>query len=262
MNERQRGCHRLIRKHVSPGGEVLEISCGEGRLLRRLKADGYPVRGTNYSEYDTVPDGVPVTTGVSVISGLPFPDAAFDCVVLCDVIEHLSDHARTLAEAARVLRDGGFLVVLSPNINRLSSRLHYFFTGFLKVKRAFIGFDVPPGKAFTFHNHPVYLPVYLYQAHSIGMDIADFAGAGFKLKSALLWLLFAPAVKASTWFTARFGERNLRGRESGRLVFDVLTSYPALCAESWISVHRKSGGARSAETRATRLPKWHRTSDR
>lgn len=40
-------------------------------------------------------------------------------------------------------------------------RLHFLFTGYLKVKWDFIGHDVPMEQAFAFHNHPVHLPVLL-----------------------------------------------------------------------------------------------------
>jgi SAM-dependent methyltransferase len=50
----------------------------------------------------------------------PYPDAAFDCVLFCEILEHLlvnPDHA--LAEIARVLRPGGFVVLSTPNATRL-----------------------------------------------------------------------------------------------------------------------------------------------
>ncbi|UCH36063.1 MAG: class I SAM-dependent methyltransferase, partial [Armatimonadota bacterium] len=45
------------------------------------------------------------------------PSAAFDCVLLFEVVEHLKDEhlAGMLTEVARVLRPGGTLVVTTPN---------------------------------------------------------------------------------------------------------------------------------------------------
>lgn len=45
---------------------------------------------------------------------LPFPDGAFDCVILSEVLEHLHEERRALAEVSRVLRDGGVLAVSVP----------------------------------------------------------------------------------------------------------------------------------------------------
>lgn len=46
---------------------------------------------------------------------LPFPDASFDGVLLNEVLEHVRDEVRTLHEIRRVLRPGGYAVIISPN---------------------------------------------------------------------------------------------------------------------------------------------------
>jgi len=152
MNKYQTKCYDLIREYVDPGSTVLEISCGEGQILQALKDKGYAVYGTNFSQYDETLKDIEIRVGVDVRKRLPFTDQSVDCVLLSDVIEHISDHDAAIAEISRVLRTGGVAVILTPNTNRLSSRIHYLCTGFLKVKRAFIGFDAPPDKAFVFHN--------------------------------------------------------------------------------------------------------------
>jgi len=46
---------------------------------------------------------------------LPFPEAAFDNVLLNEVLEHVTDEAQTLREIYRVLRPEGHLIISSPN---------------------------------------------------------------------------------------------------------------------------------------------------
>lgn len=46
---------------------------------------------------------------------MPFPDGAFDGVLLNEVLEHVRDEACTLREIYRVLRPGGHLALMSPN---------------------------------------------------------------------------------------------------------------------------------------------------
>jgi SAM-dependent methyltransferase len=52
-----------------------------------------------------------------VTSGLPFADLSFDVVVVAEVLEHLLDDVAALAEARRVLRESGILVVTVPFFN-------------------------------------------------------------------------------------------------------------------------------------------------
>ena len=52
----------------------------------------------------------------------PWPDESFDVVIFCEVIEHLTiDPVAALLEIHRVLRDGGTLVVSTPNVARLEN---------------------------------------------------------------------------------------------------------------------------------------------
>lgn len=50
----------------------------------------------------------------------PFPEAAFDLVVVIDFLEHISDDRGFVAELARILKPGGGLVVNVPHAKRLS----------------------------------------------------------------------------------------------------------------------------------------------
>ncbi len=51
----------------------------------------------------------------AVGESLPFPDASFDLVFSIAVLEHVRDPARVMAEALRVCRPGGYVVMNVPN---------------------------------------------------------------------------------------------------------------------------------------------------
>jgi SAM-dependent methyltransferase len=52
-----------------------------------------------------------------------FEPESFDAVALLSVLEHANDTRRTLAECARVLRPGGALYVIVPNVESLACRV-------------------------------------------------------------------------------------------------------------------------------------------
>jgi SAM-dependent methyltransferase len=56
-------------------------------------------------------------------SGLPFDDASFDVVMLCDVLEHLEHPNAALGEIRRVLAPSGALIVSTPQRTTVFKRL-------------------------------------------------------------------------------------------------------------------------------------------
>jgi SAM-dependent methyltransferase len=253
---RKRSVVRLIRSCTPAGGKVLEISCGDGRHLLPLVEAGFHVRGTNFSKYDDEAPGLPVDHGVDLRQGLPHEAGSFDTVVLVDVIEHLSDHNRAVAELARVCREGGHVIVLSPNIMKLNSRLQFLLTGLHKLKRDFVGFDVAPDRAFTFHNHPPHLPTFLYQMRSHGLRLSAFTAEGYKWRSLVPWVLLGPLVWIATAAKVHVSEPNLRGTDAAGEIRRCLTSFAGMCGEFWIAVARKDS---SPVAPRTKLPPWATT---
>ncbi|MDE6958274.1 MAG: class I SAM-dependent methyltransferase [Helicobacter apodemus] len=61
--------------------------------------------------------------------GLKYEDDSFYCVISMEVIEHLEDPFKYLRETARIISKGGFLLLTTPNILNLASRVRYFFNG-------------------------------------------------------------------------------------------------------------------------------------
>ncbi|PRQ08639.1 class I SAM-dependent methyltransferase [Enhygromyxa salina] len=96
--------------HAQPGGKtVLEVGCGEGKLATQLIRNARaPSRylATDVS-LDTISAELDprIETQVASIYDLPFEPGSFDIVVCCEVLEHLEDPARGLAQISRVARE-------------------------------------------------------------------------------------------------------------------------------------------------------------
>jgi 2-polyprenyl-6-hydroxyphenyl methylase/3-demethylubiquinone-9 3-methyltransferase len=100
-------------RHVPPGpGRLLDVACGGGLMAPHVRAAGYAHVGIDLGRA-----GLRQARehGVAAVQGdalrLPFADGAFDVVVAGELLEHVADPTRVVAEACRVLRRGGTLVM-------------------------------------------------------------------------------------------------------------------------------------------------------
>ncbi|HVJ14032.1 MAG TPA: class I SAM-dependent methyltransferase [Polyangiaceae bacterium] len=110
----------FVRRYAD-GREVLEVGCGTGLVLRRIKLFAKSAKGVDLS-----PGMLEKARerGLDVIEGsataLPFPDRSFDVTCSFKVLAHIPDIQRALSEMVRVTRPGG--TVLAEFYNPYSLR--------------------------------------------------------------------------------------------------------------------------------------------
>lgn len=125
---------RLMGADGLEGKTLLDIGAGRGRLLRLL-LNGISANAfacdyhTDRFEVRSVPiHRVDLNSEI-----LPYHNEFFDLVTCSEVIEHLENVHSLLREAHRVLKKGGLLVLTTPNVLNMKSRLRYFASGFANL---------------------------------------------------------------------------------------------------------------------------------
>ena len=114
-------------------GNLLDVGCGTGGLLRQLMSNGNgePGRCTGI-DFQVDEQTRLNTSGAELVEGpieqLPFADDSFDTVVCTHVLEHVLDIRRAIAELRRVCRRRLIVVVPKEREYRFTfnPHLHFF----------------------------------------------------------------------------------------------------------------------------------------
>ena len=114
----QRAALRSMYLADTSPGRLLEVGCGAGEQLAHLRKRGWEVEGQEIdaksAERARSLYGLRVHLGT--LPSLVLPDAAYDAVTMNHVIEHVLDPVLLLKECHRILKPGGILVAITPNI--------------------------------------------------------------------------------------------------------------------------------------------------
>jgi SAM-dependent methyltransferase len=111
-------------------------------------------------------------------TALPFGDGSFDAVTLLDVLEHIPDDAAAAAEALRVVRPGGWVLVSSPNL-RWRSPYHAAMSPICATSEQMmerwrhvrVGYDLD-GLARLFGSPPLVRADFINPVTAVGHDLA------------------------------------------------------------------------------------------
>jgi SAM-dependent methyltransferase len=206
------GYMEVVADHFSgqPRLRVLDLPAGNGLLAEALRGMGHDVVCGDINRER------PDYRYVDMAAPLPFADGEFDAVTCLEGLEHLVDPVRLIGELARVTRKGGSIVVSTPNVTSLYSRLYQLMTGAPYQFNPALVPEVAPGAAVDRgHIFPLsYFQLrYLFGQH--GARVVAVHGDRYKKKALMpLYLLLLPLVWAATRFSfvrggdARYRQRN------------------------------------------------------
>jgi SAM-dependent methyltransferase len=103
---------------------LLELGFGSGVMLRAAARAGWVAEGVEISRTATEyarAEGFKVFCGD--LSEAEYPAGYFDVIIASELLEHVDDPGRVVAEMARILRPGGLLWATTPNSEGLSARV-------------------------------------------------------------------------------------------------------------------------------------------
>ncbi len=225
---------RLPALGVPPGARVLDAPCGESAALTlALMERGFAVTGADLDPGAEARLGMAFTK-VDLDTLLPWPDKSFDAAVSTEGIEHLENHFSFLREMCRILKHGGILVLTTPNLTALRSRVRFLGSGFF-------GRDSRPLNEAS--RHPLHhiglatFPELRYELHMSGFRLLEVRHTHIKPVS-YLYAIYAPWI----WLYTRLAfrkEKDATQQERNKVILASLLSPSVLFGECLMLIAKK-----------------------
>lgn len=216
-----------------PGARILDAPCGSGALAVALAGRGFAATGADVDAEAAQILG-PAFAQVNLNEPLPWAEQSFDAVVSTEGIEHLENHFSFLRETCRILKQGGVLLLTTPNITALRSRVRFFSSGFF-------GRDSRPMNETQrdplHHIGLATFPEMRYELHVSGFRLEEVRRTHIKPIS-YLYAIFAPWM----WLYTRMAfrkEKDAAQRERNKEILSTLLSPSVLFGECLLLIARK-----------------------
>ncbi len=103
-------------------GKLLDIGCGN-----KPYESWFETKTTEYIGCDIIQSNLNKVDVICAAQSIPLPNDTFDTVFSTQVIEHVGDHEGMLAEAFRLLKPGGKLILSGPFYWPLHEEPHDYF---------------------------------------------------------------------------------------------------------------------------------------
>jgi SAM-dependent methyltransferase len=125
MDSLDRKKERLVRPYLVPGGSVLDVGCGAGTFLSKMRlAHGARVTGVDFKDFEGADGFEHIDFHCGVLCEQKLPAAHFDLVTMWHFLEHDYEPIRTLECARTLMKDDAYLVVEVPRLDSVTFRLY------------------------------------------------------------------------------------------------------------------------------------------
>lgn len=196
--------HKLIKEGLGSGNRILDLGCGEGpySYLFTEENEGYGLdscpKRLLLGEDNALDKGYKALIIGEGLS-LPLANSLFDIVICTEVVEHVVEVRRLIGEINRVLKEGGKLILSTPNLVCLGNRVGMILGKGLKFNPLFFlrrGFypltSWPlgniPGKQYSFDSirypeQPLHLRFFTFESlrkllKQSGFEVKEEIGRG------------------------------------------------------------------------------------
>ena len=137
--------YNLIQQQGNNKLRILDIGCGNCKLLEKLKGLGHDVYGIDLSALRVLKNRQKLKNIVfAYAEDIPFEDDFFDIVIAQEVLEHVFNLESSLSEIKRILKPDGISYIQVPYLNYVESvnhlrvfseeTLNYWINKYLKVE--------------------------------------------------------------------------------------------------------------------------------
>lgn len=111
-------CRDFFQSYIAPGDTVIDVGAGDGHLLRNIRARRRIAVDLSPHVRQLADEGIEVLHAPATQLSHSFHDGA-DVIFMSNFLEHLPTKQLVLEvfrEARKVLKQGGLLIILQPNI--------------------------------------------------------------------------------------------------------------------------------------------------
>lgn len=109
--------------------KILDAAAGHGAFTKKLFEEGYDISACDlfpeYFYFDKIK-----CLKSDLTHSFPYENSMFDIIIAMEVMEHINDHEVFFKECNRILKDNGKILISTPNILSLKSRIRFLFSGF------------------------------------------------------------------------------------------------------------------------------------